>query len=226
MSVSNSRYGLTSSSNGLTALPPSRPATERCVHVIDDDPHYLEALACQLQGAGYSVERYFSAEHFLETYKPRDTECVLLDVRMPGMNGLELLAVLEDRRCAAPLLVVSAYAKTPEIVSAIQRGALDYLVKPVDEYTLIGKVAEALDHDLQNKKQCGDLARRLWTLTAREREVMEMLMEAKNTLQIAHQLGISPKTVEKHRAHIFDKLNIDNVPALIRLVCRLERRVL
>jgi two-component system response regulator DctR len=211
--------------NGVTALPPSRRAIDECVHLIDDDPNFLDALAAQCQSAGYSVERYFSAEHFLETYKPRDAECILLDVRMPGMNGLELLSVLDERRCTAPLLVISAYARTPEIVSAIQRGAIDYLVKPIDEVTLLSKVAEAISRDCALKQRCGDLAKRLWTLTAREREVMELLMEAKNTLQIAHHLGISPKTVEKHRAHIFDKLNIDNVPALIRLVCRVERRV-
>lgn len=218
-------FGLPLHSNGVTVLAPGRPATEHSVHLIDDDPNFLDALSAQLQSAGYGIERYFSAEHFLETYKPRDAECILLDVRMPGMNGLDLLAVLDERRCSAPLLVISAFAKTPEIVSAIQRGAIDYLVKPVDEETLLAKVAAAIAHDCEHKQLCGDLAKRLWALTAREREVMELLMEARNTLQIAHQLGISPKTVEKHRAHIFDKLNIDNVPALIRLVCRLDRRV-
>lgn len=195
---------------------------EQCIHIIDDDPDFLETLACQLQSAGYATERYFSAEHFLATYRPRGNECILLDVRMPGMSGLELLKQLVERRVYSPLLVLSAYAQTPQIVSAIHRGPIDYLIRPVDEVTLSTKVADALSRDRELKHQTGDLSQRLWSLTSREREVMELLVEAKNTLQIAHKLGISPKTVEKHRAHIFDKLNIDNVPALIRLVCRLE----
>lgn len=154
MSVTNSTAVFPFSTvNSVTPIAPSPPTTaERCVHVIDDDPHFLDALSCQLKSAGYTVERYFSAEHFLETYRPRKIECVLLDVRMPGMTGLELLALLDERRCCMPLLVISAYAKTPEVVSAIQRGAIDYLVKPVDEDTLQGKVAAAIERDREHKR--------------------------------------------------------------------------
>lgn len=200
------------------------PVAPACVHLVDDDPKYLEALGCQLQSVGWAVERYFSAEHFLATYKPREVECILLDLRMPGMTGIELLEVLAKRHFCPPLIMVSAFAEPPEIVGAIQHGAIDYLVKPVEETDLFAKVRAALDRDLENKRRTGDISRRLSKLTAREHEVMELLLNAKNTLQIAHALEISPKTVEKHRTHIFEKLNVDNVPALIRLVCSVSHR--
>lgn len=212
------------SSTGFEPPVASLPATQAYVHLVDDDPKYLEALACQLQSTGLVVERYFSAEHFLATYRPQAVECVLLDLRMPGMTGLELLEVLEQRHCCPPLVMVSAFAETPHIVSAIQHGAIDYLVKPVEEVELFAKVRTAHERDRDNKRLTGDLTERLAKITAREREVMDMLLDAKNTLQIAHALEISPKTVEKHRTHIFEKLNVDNVPALIRLVCRVSPR--
>jgi FixJ family two-component response regulator len=224
MSLHNGATSILSLTTGFSPPPVIAPATIPCVHVIDDDPKYLEVLVNQLRSDGHEVEPYISAEHFLATYRPRAIECILIDMRMPGMNGLELLEILGKRHGCPPLVIVSAFAETPEIVQAIQHGAVDYLVKPVEDSALYSKVRTALGRDADNKRKTGDLTARLSRLTSREREVMELLLEAKNTLQIAHALEISPKTVEKHRTHIFDKLNVDSVPSLMQLVRRLETR--
>lgn len=188
------------------------------IHVVDDDDGFRQGIALLLKSAGYAVECYFSAEHFLEIYRPRELECVLLDLRMPGMTGLELQDVLSRRRIRVPLIVISAFAETPSVVRAVQNGAIDFLEKPVEDELLLAKVRSALQKDHDDKLRRGNLAMRLARLSSREREVLDLLVAAKTTLEIAHALAISPKTVEKHRLKVFEKLGVDSVPAVIRLV--------
>jgi two-component system, LuxR family, response regulator FixJ len=192
-------------------------SVDHCVHVVDDDARFLEVMRYTLDSVEIRNRSYMSAEHFLATFTSHDADCVLLDLRMPGMDGLDLLQVLGDH-VAPPILMLSAYSDTPDIVCAIQRGALDYLLKPIDEQALLTKVTAALRKNWSDKQCYGDLIRRLQSLSDREREVMKLFASAKTTTQVAHLLGISPKTVEKHRVHIFQKLNIDSVPELICLL--------
>jgi two-component system response regulator FixJ len=192
------------------------------IHIIDDDRDFSSMLALQFQCAGLSSERYLSAEHFLATYRPRRIECALLDLRMPGMHGLELQNILRERHPILPLIVVSAFGKTPDIVRAVRNGAIDFLEKPIDDHVLLAAVRGALRKDHEKKTRGAHRTQNLALLTDREREVLDLFIEAKSTKQVANLLSISPKTVEKHRAHIFEKLNADSVPALIRLVLEVQ----
>jgi two-component system response regulator FixJ len=198
----------------------NRFGSASCVHIVDDDPHFRTALRLLLQCAGFATEEYLSAEHFLLVYRPKEIECVLLDLRMPGLNGFELQQELKHRRLQVPVIVISGFAETPSVVEAIRNGASDFLEKPIEDHLLIEKVTNALESDRRNKTEGGDMNAKLNRLSEREREVMNLFLEAKSTLEIAHLLGISPKTVEKHRIHIFTKLSVASVP---EMMCRLAR---
>jgi two-component system response regulator FixJ len=190
------------------------------VHVVDDDPHFRTGLGLLLESAGLCVEYYQSAEHFLSTFRRRPPECLLLDLRMTGISGLELQQEMTQRRIDAPVIVVSAFAQTASVVQAVQNGALDFLEKPIEEDRLLEKVRTALARDAEQAVTRDQLSACLGRLTDREREVMDHLIAAKTTREAARDLGISPKTVEKHRIHIFEKLGVDSVPGLIRKVLR------
>jgi two-component system response regulator FixJ len=211
------------STNPSTHLANGHPTTtvatkELVVHLVDDDDQFLASLQLQLRSFDLTVEAFHSAECFMATYRPRPVECILLDLRMPGMTGIELQSVLRQRHCCPPIVILSAYAETPEIVRAVQNGAIDYLVKPVDESVLIARVRAALAKDEETKRRRGHVWKRLSRLSEREREVMELFIEAKTTIQIAHLLAISPKTVEKHRANIYEKLEANSIPEVMLLV--------
>ncbi len=206
--------------SGIAIEPTSLSMTikDSVVHIIDDDAEFLAALQLQLQSFGLTVESYFSAEHFLVTYRPHPVECMVLDLRMPGMDGVELQAVMRQRHWCPPVVVLSAYTDVADIVRTVKNGAADYLVKPIDEKILIEQVCTALDRDRDNKRRHGQLSMRLARLSEREREVMDLLLQAQTTVAVAHTLKISPKTVEKHRSRIYQKMEVNSIPELIRLV--------
>lgn len=216
-----SMTGRTDNKSGLKIRHRRAPSLEQpanVVHVVDDDQHVRTGMRLLLKSAGFAVETYYSGSHFLCMYRPRDVECVLLDLQMPGPSGLELQEEMRKRRIQTPQIVVSAFADTPSVVQAMRNGALDFLEKPIEEVVLIDKVNDALACDRRAKERNGELARRLARLSAREREVMDLLIEAKTTLEIARQLDISPKTVEKHRVRIFEKTHTASVPELMRVL--------
>jgi two-component system response regulator FixJ len=194
-----------------------------CVHVVDGHEEFRRAVAGSLSGGGVEVVSYASADEFGSSYAPRDVECVIVDWALPDCSGGELVAALRSRYILSPVIVVSDRASTADIVQAIQRGALDFLEKPIPDHILQEKIGAALTRDRGAKERRGNIERRLSRLTDREREVMDLLIAAKTTIQTAHVLGISPKTVEKHRIRVFDKLDVDSVPALIRLMIDAER---
>ncbi len=198
-----------------------RPACDAFVHVLDADEWFRNAAAQQLRNRGLAVLCYASADQFMATYAPQEYECLLVDLALPGMPAYELQSLLRNRHILSPVIVVSDSARTADIVVAVQRGAADFLEKPIPEHLLVEKVEAALEKDRSTKLRRGNVERRLARLTDREREVMELLVAAKTTVEAAHRLGISPKTIEKHRVRVFDKLNVASVPALIRLVCNL-----
>ena len=193
------------------------------VHIIDDDDEFAAALALQLEVVGLRTHKYLSGEHFLSTYAPAPIECAIVDLRMPGMHGLELQQILRTRRSPLPLIVISAFGKTPDVVAAIRNGAVDFLEKPIDEEALLQSICDALMKDKQRKGHSAVRDKGLMQLTDRERQVLELMLDALTTKQIANRLGISPKTVEKHRAHIYEKLAVDSVPALINLLADTSR---
>jgi FixJ family two-component response regulator len=188
------------------------------VHAIDDDPHFLEIVTCVLHSADINVQQYPCAERFLATQESHDADCVILDLRMPNMGGMDLLETMRSPHVSTPVLMLSAYHDTPDVVAAIKTGAVDYLLKPVDERELLTKVADALYKNWADKRRGAEVDRCLRSLSERECQVMELFVAAKTTRQVARELEISPKTVEKHRINIFTKMNVDSVPLLIRLL--------
>jgi two-component system response regulator FixJ len=211
--------------NGLAdSAPTRRPsvAVDAHVHLLDADAAFRRVVTQQLAEHGKAVVPYASADQFLDSYEPRDVECLIVDMGLPGMSAVDLVQHLRSRYVISPIIVVSDFAGTADIVQAIQRGASDFLEKPIPEHVLVHKVEAAVAKDRDAKIRRGNIESRLNRLTEREREVMELLIAAKTTIEAAHRLGISPKTVEKHRVRVFDKLNVASVPALIRLVCNLQ----
>ncbi|WP_425616147.1 response regulator transcription factor [Anatilimnocola sp. NA78] len=196
---------------------------EPCVHLVDDDHHFRTAIELLLSTSGIVSKGYHSAEHFLTMYAPRKIECLLLDLRMPGIGGVELQRELHQRHISMPVIVISAFAETPSVVATIRNGAIDFLEKPIEEAALIEKVNKALATDRSRKAESGDLHLRLHRLSDRERQVMQGFLDAKTTQEVARELEISPKTVEKHRVRIFDKLEVASIPELMCVLARQKR---
>ncbi len=198
-------------------------ARRHVVHVVDDDEWVQAAVELWLRRAGLETQRYLSAEDFRTGYQPAEVECVLLDLQLPGTSGLDLQAALNLRHFQTPLVVISAVSDTPSVVSAMRGGAIDFLEKPLDEENLVRAVTTALDKDRAAKDQTADLLRRLGQLTAKENEVLALLVAAKTTPEIAAASRSRRGMVEKRRQSIFQKLEVENVPALIWLMLGLRR---
>ncbi len=193
------------------------------VFVVDDDPQVCESLGLMVSGVGLSVETYPSAEAFLDGYCPESDKpkCMVLDVRMSGLSGLGLQQALFAQGETMPVIMISGCADIPMAVQAMSAGAFDFLEKPFSRKALLSRILEAIDRDLQRRRrvsQCADLHARLDSLSPRQRQVLDLLMAGKHSKQIASTLGIGEKTVAKHRAGILEKLNVDNVVSLVRLM--------
>lgn len=203
-----------------SAVPPCCSAAEsdHRVHVVDDDAAFRCGLSQQLRSVGFAVTEHPGPERFLATYRPLATECLIMDLRMPDMTGVEAQREMIRRCITMPIILVSAFASMVDVVEAMRDGAFDFLEKPVADDVLLKKVHAALRHDHRRKLHVGDLDLRLSHLSDREREVMALLMQAATTHEAARRLGISPKTIENHRAHIYVKLNVASVPELMRLM--------
>lgn len=193
---------------------------ESTVFVVDDDRAVRESLQWVLQSAGYRVESYDSAEAFLAVYRPGKVACLVLDVAMPGMTGLELQRQLAAIENDFPIIFISAHGSVPAAVSAMRAGAVDFLMKPFNNHALLERIAQALDQSRQRlmaRAQQTAVNSRLAALTAREREVLAEVVAGLANKQIAAKLDISIKTVETHRANIMSKTGADSVAELVRL---------
>ena len=197
------------------SVPVDRP---QVVHVVDDEETVQQLILLWLNRLGLTTKVYASAEQFLTEYQPSDVECLLLDLQMPGLSGLDLQEMLGAHRVDAPLVVISAAADTATVVRAMRQGAIEFLEKPLDEDRLVKAVTAALALDRTAKGENADLLWRIVELSRREREVLSLLATAKTTPEIAAALKIRPQTVERHRRRIFQRLAVDSVPALIRLM--------
>jgi len=194
---------------------PSQPV----VHVVDDDPAVRRSLECLVTSDGLAVETHSSAREFLDTYNPAQPGCLVLDIRMPGMSGLDLQDELQARGITVPIVVITAYGKVSMASRAMRAGAVDFIEKPFSSQILLERIHEALDRDAKARAlmdQQGRLGDRLGALTERERLVMALVVEGKPSKAIAAKLGISPKTVAIHRAHIMSKTNAESVPQLVQ----------
>jgi FixJ family two-component response regulator len=201
-------------------------AADRTVYVVDDDDAVRAGLEALLSLKGYPVRGYASAEAFLDAVSAAATGCVLADVRMPGMSGLELQRELGRRGIALPIVIITGHGDIPMAVAALKAGAVDFIEKPFDAAVIVAAIEEALRRrpgaapDLARDREA--FAQRLQRLSPREREVMELVVGGHPNKVIAHRLGIALRTVEIHRARIMEKTGARNLSDLVRMVVRFE----
>ena len=187
------------------------------VCIVDDDEAMRDSLRWLLESAGYRTATYPSAERFLACRRPTETACLVLDVRMPGMSGLELQQELNRRRRPLPIIFITGHGDVPMAVSAVKSGAFHFLEKPFQDAQLL----EVLEQAASGVAPGGQAERfraaaKLATLTQREREVLDLVVNGRKNKQIADALGISVKTVEAHRAHAMEKMGATSVAELIQ----------
>lgn len=189
------------------------------VYVVDDDEAFRDSLRWLLESSGYRVAAFPSAERFLAAYRPGEGACLLLDVRMPGLSGLELQAELNRRGDAIPVVFVTGHGDVPMAVEAVKKGAFDFIEKPFRDNRLLAIIekAAALDAPARHQRTEQRLAAaRLETLTEREREVIDRVAIGRRNKQIADELGISIKTVEAHRARAMEKMGATSIAEVVR----------
>ena len=190
------------------------------IFIVDDDAKFRKSLARLVKSIGYDVELLSSAKEFLEREPFDGTSCLLLDVRMPGLTGPDLQAELNDRDISIPIIFLTAHGDTPTGVKAMKNGAVDFLLKPLEEHALFEAIDKALDKDAQFKKKLKEInetKRLIATLTSRELEVYRWLITGMLNKQVAWNLKITERTVKAHRSQIMHKLDVVSVAELVRL---------
>jgi len=193
------------------------------VYIVDDDPAVCRSTAMMLQAHGLESRAYPSADEFLRTFDPSGPGCLLLDLRMPGMTGEELLRTLRQGGVLIPVIIVTGHGDVPAAVRTMRLGLVDFLQKPVDHDMLISTVREALSQDGRRRvEEAGrrEEQERINRLTPRERELMGFLAKGQTSKEIAAALGVSVKTVDNHRAHLLSKLSASNVAELAAIAVR------
>ncbi|HXW42432.1 MAG TPA: response regulator FixJ [Xanthobacteraceae bacterium] len=195
-------------------------AEQGVVHIIDDDEALRESLAFLLRTAKLSVKSFASAKAFLESLPDPSLSCVITDVRMPDMSGIELLRRLKELKIAAPVIVITGHGDVSLAVEAMKIGAIDFLEKPFDDEVLLASVAAALRQhggDTRRQVEQAEIEKRLATLSPRERDVLGGLVAGRANKQIAFDLGISPRTVEIYRANLMNKMQAGSLSDLVRM---------
>lgn len=190
------------------------------VHVIDDDPSVRVGLARLLKSVGLTVKVFASATEFLNQAVPEEPGCLIVDLRMPAISGLELQDQLKSRHLDLPIIFLTAYATVPASVRAMKHGALDFLEKPVDDQVLLDAVSQAIERDRENRLKRAEVKAvqdRLSSLTPREYGVLTLIITGRLNKQVAYELGTSEKTIKVHRARILEKMNCDSLAQLVRL---------
>lgn len=201
-------------------------SSEQTVFIVEDDAAVRDSLGLLLGLQGFRTQAFSCAEDFLRIYQPAWAGCVLLDVRMPGLSGLELQETLRQKDLGLPVIIMTAHGDVATVRTALKSGAVDFLEKPVDPDALLVAVKTALDADAARRRAAHEAEgtqRRLSVLTARERQVMELVAKGCHNREIATTLGISPRTVEVHKARVMEKLDVQSVPELVRIVLRAPR---
>ena len=191
------------------------------VFVVDDDNGVRTSIRVLLKSVGIESKPYSSAQDFLAAYTPNQPGCLVLDIRMPGMSGMELHEVLNDRAVVLPVIFVTGHGDVPMAVEAMQQGAFDFLQKPFRDQELIDRVQRALMKDKEYRQllaQKEGIVSRLQSLTTREREVMNLLVKGNANKAMAAALGLSQRTVEIHRAHVMEKMGVRSLAQLVRMV--------
>lgn len=191
-------------------------APEMKVYVVDDDEAMRESLRWLIESAGHTVETFVSANQFLTLYNAQFQGCMVLDVRMPSISGLDLQQDLVSRGVLLPVIMISGYADIPMVVDAMQRGAIDFLEKPFDDAVLLDRINKAmtLSFSLRDREA---IRQQFDRLTEREREILQSVKKGLSSRTIAATLGISAKTVEVHRANMMHKLSVTSAAELVSM---------
>jgi two-component system response regulator FixJ len=196
------------------------PAADRTVFVVDDDEAALDSLVMLLRSDGLNPRGFSSAANFLGALKPESRGCIISDVRMPGMDGVELLRTLKATNCLLPVIVITGHADVTVAVQAMKSGAADFIQKPFESELILRLVRGCLEDndDLVDASAKRDrVLRRIDSLTSRERQVLDMIIQGASNKVIAANLDISPRTVEIYRANVMSKMRADSLSDLIRM---------
>lgn len=195
------------------------------VALIDDDLAVLESLGMLLKNRGMSVKCFASAEHFLAQSKSIALSCIVSDIRMPGLSGLDLQHELMKRGSTVPLILITGHGDIAMAVNAIKLGAIDFIEKPFDAHKLAERIGKAINSSELRRDQQGEIAvaiARAAELSARQREVMHLVAKGLSNKEIALKLNISPRTVENYRAWVMEKMGAGNLAELVRMVVQTE----
>ena len=195
-------------------------SAERVIHLVDDDPSVRRSVAFMLKTSGHQVHAYESGVELLKNASHLDQGCVLLDIRMPGMDGLEVQQALQDKGIGLPVIIMTGHGDVGLAVKAMKAGAVDFIEKPFEKDTLIASLDEGFGRlsrreGTQDRKKDAEV--RLQALTPRERDVLEGLAQGLPNKTIAYDLGISPRTVEIHRANLMTKLGVRSLSEALRI---------
>ncbi len=199
------------------------PRIEPTVFVVDDDHALCDALQWLLEAARLRVKTYASADAFQTDYQPDRPGCLVLDIRMPGLSGLELQAQLVRKKIALPIIFITGHGDIPMAVQAVKNGAVDFLEKPVRPQLLLDHIRHALALDAQwraERKWCNAVAARYRSLTERERQVLPLVVDGRANKVIAAELGIAEKTVERHRKGLLSKMEVEGAVGLVSLMAK------
>lgn len=191
------------------------------VYIVEDDNAVRDSLAMLLNSVGLHTETYPRADAFLEGFDTDQPGCLVLDIRMPGMNGMELQRQLNNMHSTLPIIFVTGHGDVPMAVEAMQQGAIDFIQKPYREQELLDKIQHAIEIDTQHRSQLDaihEIEEQVSNLTKRESEVMELMVEGKANKAIAYELDISQRTVEIHRARVMEKMDVRSMAQLVKKI--------
>jgi RNA polymerase sigma factor (sigma-70 family) len=191
------------------------------VYIVDDDPGVCDSLSLLLELRGFRTRSFASAEAFLEAVQLDWAGCAVIDLRMPGMDGIALQGELLRRNIPLPAIIITAHGDIGAARATLKAGAVDFIEKPIDDEQLIASIRAALDRDTEARREAAraaERAARLERLTDREREVLDRVVAGRHNREIAAELGISARTVEVYKARMMEKLQVRRVPDLVRLM--------
>lgn len=194
--------------------------TKATVFVVDDDQAMRNSLKWLIESVGVQVESFSSADDFLGQYQAGRSGCLVLDVRMPGMSGLDLQDYLVENNIRIPVVIITGHGDVPMAVRAMKSGAIDFIEKPFNDEALLDAIRRAIAFEEQQRNHQSEhiqVKKRLSSLTPREREVMDMVTEGKSNKEIANTLGVSAKTIEAHRARVMEKMQAGSLAELVRM---------
>jgi len=200
---------------------------ERLVHVADDDDAIRRSVAFALKTSGFRVRVYESGSELLKDAPSLEPGCILLDIRMPGMDGLEVQEALKAKGVTLPVIIMTGHGDVSLAVRAMKAGAVDFIEKPFQKAVLLGAIEQAmgrLNHAAANREQASEAAIKLKLLTPRERNVLDGLAKGLPNKSIAYDLGISPRTVEIHRANLMSKLGVHSLSEALRIAFAAEEQ--